>query len=125
MIKSYFPPLYDEVPDLAFKITPEIEKKLESYKVGDGTLMDAVEHGKQYQRQNAVDTGESVYHPKHYNSHPSGVEAITIAEHFSFSLGNVIKYIFRAGLKENNIALTDLKKAKFYLDHEIERLSKK
>lgn len=67
---------------------------------------------------------EAVNHPKHYNEHPSGVECITIAEHFGFCLGNAIKYIWRAGLKSAN-ALEDLKKARWYLDREISRLEGK
>ena len=61
--------------------------------------------------------------PSHYKSHPSGVEAITICEHFNFNLGNCIKYIWRAGLK-NSSAIEDLKKAAWYLAREIARLEK-
>jgi len=62
---------------------------------------------------------DSIKHPKHYVSHPSGVEAIQIEEHFNFCLGNVIKYVFRCDLKGNPIE--DLKKAQWYLDREIKR----
>ena len=61
-----------------------------------------------------------VNNPPHYQSHPSGIECITIAEHFSFCLGNAIKYIWRAGEKGN--LLEDLKKGRWYLDREIKRL---
>lgn len=61
---------------------------------------------------------DPVNHPRHYTSHPSGIEAITIAEHFNFCLGNAFKYIFRADLKGNDIE--DLEKARWYLDREIE-----
>ena len=60
---------------------------------------------------------DSINHPKHYNAHPSGVECIAITEHMSFLLGNAMKYIWRADLKED--ALEDLKKARWYLDREI------
>lgn len=60
-----------------------------------------------------------VSHPTHYTSHPSGVECITITEHMSFTLGNAIKYIWRAGLKDQDKSVEDLKKARFYLDREI------
>lgn len=40
-----------------------------------------------------------VEHPKHYNSHPSGVECITIARHHNFNIGNAFKYLWRIGLK--------------------------
>jgi hypothetical protein len=66
---------------------------------------------------------DKVNHPAHYNAHPSGVECIDVAEHFGFSLGNAIKYIWRAGLKSDS-AIEDLKKARWYLDREIERLAK-
>lgn len=63
----------------------------------------------------------SVDHPPHYTQHPSGVECIQVCEHFGFCLGNVIKYIWRAGHK--NDAVEDLMKARWYLDREIARRS--
>ena len=66
---------------------------------------------------------DPVEHPKHYTGHPSGVECIAVTEHMNFCLGNAVKYIWRAG--EKGDALTDLKKARWYIDREIERLSKK
>lgn len=65
---------------------------------------------------------DSVNRPKHYNQHPSGVECIDIAEHYNFNLGNAIKYIWRAGLKQDR--LEDLRKAMWYLSREIERIIK-
>lgn len=62
---------------------------------------------------------DMVNHPKHYNDHPSGVECIDIIEHMNFCLGNAVKYIWRADLKGD--AIEDLKKARFYIDREIER----
>ena len=55
--------------------------------------------------------------PRHYTQHPSGVECIDVAENFSFCLGNVVKYVWRAGLKGD--AIEDLQKAKWYLEREI------
>lgn len=65
---------------------------------------------------------EQVNQPQHYTSHPSGIECIQITEHMNFNLGNAIKYIWRAGLKTED-ALTDLKKAIWYVEREISRLS--
>ena len=62
---------------------------------------------------------DTVNHPSHYTSHPSGVECIQITRWMNFNLGNAIKYIWRAGNKGN--ALEDLKKARWYLDDEINR----
>jgi len=62
-------------------------------------------------------THDMVNHPPHYTSHKSGVECIQITEHMGFNLGNCLKYVWRADLK--NDAIEDLKKARFYLDREI------
>ena len=62
---------------------------------------------------------DTVNHPPHYKNHPSGVECIQITEHMNFCLGNAIKYIWRADLK--NDAIEDLQKAVWYVNREIER----
>lgn len=66
---------------------------------------------------------DNVNHPPHYTRHPSGVECIDIVEHMSFNLGNAIKYIWRAGQKADPIG-QDLQKAVWYLNREIERLTR-
>lgn len=67
---------------------------------------------------------EAVDHPKHYNAHPSGIECIDVVRHMNFNLGNVVKYVWRAGEKDPTKHLQDLKKAAWYLNDEIEKLSK-
>lgn len=68
----------------------------------------------------------NVDHPKHYTSDPSGVECIEITKYRDFCIGNAIKYLWRAGLKEDSIlsqkdkTIEDLKKAIFYINKEIE-----
>lgn len=62
------------------------------------------------------------FNPDYYRSHPSGVQCIEITEHMGFNLGNVIKYVWRAGLKTGDV-MDDLGKAAWYLDREIQRLS--
>ncbi len=59
----------------------------------------------------------NINHPKHYNSHVSGVEAIEICEHLSFNLGNAVKYLFRADHKGS--AIDDLRKASWYIAREM------
>ena len=61
---------------------------------------------------------DPISHPSHYTWIP-GIECMDVAKHFNFTLGNVLKYIWRAGRKGN--ALDDLKKARYYLDVEIAR----
>lgn len=62
---------------------------------------------------------DPVNNPKHYTKHPSGVECIQITEHMGFCLGNAIKYIWRADLK--NDAVEDLRKAIWYIERELKR----
>lgn len=64
---------------------------------------------------------DPVNHPSHYVSHPSGVECITITEHMNFNLGNAMKYIWRAGLKDSSSVKQDLEKAVWYLNRELKR----
>jgi len=58
-----------------------------------------------------------VHHPEHYTGGP--IEPIDFIEshRLNFALGNVIKYVIRHPHK--GTPLTDLKKARFYLDREI------
>lgn len=60
---------------------------------------------------------DNINHPKHYTSHPSGVECIQVTEHMGFNLGNAVKYIWRAD--EKGAAIEDLQKAAWYIGREI------
>jgi len=62
---------------------------------------------------------DPVNHPSHYIGHPSGIECIQVTEHMGFNLGNAIKYVWRADLK--NDALEDLRKAAWYISREIQK----
>ncbi len=70
-----------------------------------------------------MNTNDPVNHPKHYTSHPSGIECIQITEHMNFNLGNAMKYIFRADLKGQ--AIVDLEKAVWYINREIAKRTPK
>lgn len=73
---------------------------------------------------------ERVNHPSHY-ALPNGLEAIDIARYLDFNLGNVVKYVVRAGRKkeagiaDSDKAIEDLRKALFYLEDEINTISAK
>lgn len=64
---------------------------------------------------------EKATRPDHYKT-PAGIELFEITDYLNFNLGNVVKYVFRAGKKSDNV-LEDLKKALVYLQREIDRLS--
>ncbi|MEV6413868.1 DUF3310 domain-containing protein [Kribbella sp. NPDC051718] len=68
-----------------------------------------------------TDPNEAVNHPAHYGGDTT-YEAIKVIEAWGlgFTLGNAVKYICRAGAKGRRIE--DLRKAAWYLQHEIERL---
>lgn len=65
---------------------------------------------------------DPVNNPAHYNSHPSGVECVTICEGFTYNVGNAMKYLWRAGLKNADKAVEDLEKAAWYCRREADRL---
>ena len=73
---------------------------------------------------------DRVNHPKHYTSHPSGIECIEVTEHYNFCIGNAFKYLWRHGLKhsdtksDNIKAIEDLEKAIWYINREISNLKK-
>ena len=66
-----------------------------------------------------------VNHPKHYTT--GKIEVIDFIEdkELGFNLGNVVKYVARAGRKKTSgksleaKALEDLKKARWYIEREI------
>ena len=72
--------------------------------------------------------GDSVNHPKHYCSHPSGIECIAVARYYDFAIGNAIKYLWRHGLKTEegkddiDKSIEDLEKAIWYIKDEIQAL---
>lgn len=68
---------------------------------------------------------DMVNHPSHYTSHPSGIEAIEVTRHMNFNTGNAIKYLWRAGIKNEDAHIQDLEKALFYVKDEIRRLQQK
>ena len=72
------------------------------------------------QRNKATVEDDPVNHPPHYAGHPSGIECIEIARHMNFNLGNAMKYIWRA---ESKNGIEDLKKAIWYINDEIRRIS--
>jgi translation initiation factor 2B subunit (eIF-2B alpha/beta/delta family) len=64
--------------------------------------------------------------PNYYGGKDTPYEAIKVihAHNLNFSLGNVVKYILRAGNKDPNTKIEDLKKARWYIEKEIEKCEK-
>ncbi len=69
-------------------------------------------------------TQSAVNHPAHYGGKDNPYEAIKVIEAWGlgFHVGNVVKYLSRAGKKDSRIQ--DLEKAKWYLDRIIDKIKK-
>jgi hypothetical protein len=69
--------------------------------------------------------GNAINHPAHYNT--GKIEVIVAIEDWKlgFNLGNTVKYVARAGKKNPNAVLEDLRKAHWYLEREIEGLEQR
>lgn len=64
-------------------------------------------------------TNDTIEHPSHYTD--GGIETIDFieAKNLNYRLGNVVKYVSRAGKKDPETRIEDLKKALWYLEREI------
>jgi len=99
----------------------EVDMNLQEVK----ELVDVVtkpRRGRPAKQLSSSSSHDSVNHPVHYTT--GGIETIDYieAKQLNYHLGNVVKYVSRAGKK--SATLEDLKKAKWYLDREIQRLEK-
>lgn len=79
------------------------------------------EHQKEF-KKSKNDVTDNINHPSYYNS--GNIEVIDYIQDkkLGFCLGNAIKYISRAGLKNKDTKVEDLKKAIWYIEREIESL---
>lgn len=75
---------------------------------------------------------DMVNHPPHYTwlKEKCGIEVIDIVRHLDFCSGNAVKYLLRAGHKQDSSLsdiekeIEDLKKAIFYISDRIKQLEK-
>jgi hypothetical protein len=103
---------------LACRVDPDTRKEVEEYaKETKVYLAEALRQLIELGLETARLCKSSI--PLHKPSIRSGV----YSEWMNFNLGNSVKYIWRAGDKGSIIE--DLKKARWYLDREIQRLEKK
>lgn len=102
-----------------------IEKVLQArFKVFDFISKGIPNKGQEIEKKE----NDSVNHPSYYTSHPSGIECIEITRYYCFSIGNAIKYLWRAGLKkemgleDKEKEVEDLRKAIWYINDRIKQL---
>jgi len=74
-----------------------------------------------YSFDQVAESFDPVEKPSHYNWLP-GIECNHVTRWFNFNLGNVIKYVWRAGKKHSASKRQDLEKAIKYLRMELEWL---
>lgn len=92
----------------------------------DGTLKAWLEENHSQDMQNYIMAhAKDAINPTHYTS--GGIETIDYIQAklgndgvMAFCLGNVIKYVSRAGKKDISTELEDLKKAQWYLNKAVE-----
>lgn len=98
------------------------------FKSGNCPLYDVVGYencyleGADIERNYAVLFGDPVDRPSHYTD--GKIEVIDFIEDkkLGFCLGNVVKYVARAGKKDPSKEVEDLKKARWYLDRRIKEV---
>jgi len=67
--------------------------------------------------------GKIVNHPEYYGGADNVYETIKVIDawELNFNIGNAVKYLSRAGKKDPDTKIEDLKKAVWYIEHEIEK----
>lgn len=117
-----------EIPEGRYKNFLEAEQKAgqkmlnrfyeDLSKTVDETKSSNLQKLQEYEMSNTIE------HPKHYGGENDPYEAIKVIEAWGlgFHLGNVIKYLSRAGKKSRQTLLEDLRKAKWYLERYIDNL---
>ena len=81
---------------------------------------DQIRH-EEYMKQ-AMAQSDVITNPKHYERYAIEPVSFIMNNELPFWMGNVIKYIMRAGFKSNTSEITDLNKAKRYIDMRINQL---
>jgi hypothetical protein len=66
---------------------------------------------------------DTINNPKHYGGGDNPYETIKVIDAWglNFCLGNAVKYISRAGKKNKATEIEDLKKAIWYIQHQIDK----
>jgi len=83
-------------------------------------MNDQIRH-EEYMRQ-AMAQSDVITNPKHYERYAIEPVSFIMNNELPFWMGNVIKYIMRAGYKSNTSEVVDLEKAKRYIDMRINQL---
>ena len=111
----------EDIKSAMFAAPEALPKELKVGTEVGGLVLTSPEKGKyRWVRKDPVDTPDMVNHPPHYKV--GGIEVIDFieAKQLGYNLGNVVKYVSRAG-KKGTDTLQDLQKARWYLERAIQR----
>ena len=108
-------------PSYVYKLSKDV-KPLTKSSIKEEVMSLSVANRIKMLQMAKLHTEDNVNHPPHYTV--GGIETIDFieAKSLGYNLGNVIKYVTRADYKGNK--LEDLKKALWYLNREVSKLSK-
>lgn len=95
------------------------QPKNDYQRVENIALSYAIEQAEQLDKQQPLTSST----PPHYQGTTQPIDLIN-AQNLNFNLGNVVKYVCRAGKKQGENVLSDLEKAQNYINYEIERVTK-
>ena len=112
----------DNPQNIGPALTPKRKKTKNDWN-SDYWLADQYNRNRPFKEHKRLcDTINNVNHPRHYGGIDNPYEAIKVIESWdlNFNLGNVIKYVSRAGKKENK--KEDLQKAAWYINRELKKL---
>lgn len=112
------------IDETAFRpMTNEEMKRMKGESMGNYSMFQKDLEAKVANKESKEDKEELINHPAHY-AEGRKYEPIDVINDWglNFNLGNAIKYISRAGRKDPNAILRDLKKARWYIDYELNRL---
>lgn len=112
------------IDETAFRpMTNEEIKRMKGESMGNYSMFQKDLEAKVANKESKEDKEELINHPAHY-AEGRKYEPIDVINDWdlNFNLGNAIKYISRAGRKDPNAILRDLKKARWYIDYELDRL---
>ena len=108
--------------DMMNKMTEKTDSRTSLKGYGDIVSTEELQKPKAKTKKN----DESVNHPSHYNT--GSIEVIDFIEDLGldigFCLGNAIKYISRAGKKDKEKTVEDIKKAQWYLSRWLDAMRK-
>lgn len=113
VIDIYFAPCLDDyVITLELRMTKSVKSEIDLFSADGKEIYQPDYSDKELQE-------DDYKHPDYYNQ--GNIEVIDYIQDkkLNFCLGNVIKYISRAGFKRGESKLKDLKKARNYIDFEI------